>query len=64
MREGLVLCPLKVKVVPDAGTLQETDFWKSMHRLNWVFLVDKEGGGRNRTTAPVSPASSGQRWTG
>ena len=34
-----------VKVMANASTLEETYFWKSMHKVNWVYLFDKAGGG-------------------
>ena len=34
-----------VKVMGNASTLEETYFWKSMHKANWVYLFDKAGGG-------------------
>ena len=34
-----------VKVMANAGTLEETYFWKSMHEQNYVYLFDKSGGG-------------------
>jgi hypothetical protein len=40
-----------VKVLGNAGTLEETYFWKTMHEHNWVYLFDRAGGG------PQQPAN-------
>ena len=40
-----------VKVMANASTLEETYFWKWMHRLNWVYLFDKAGGGPQQPKA-------------
>lgn len=34
-----------VKVLGNGGSLNEAYFWKTMHKDNWVYLFDENGGG-------------------
>ena len=52
-KRGKDIC-VYVKVMANAGTLEETYFWKSMHERNWVYLFDRSGGGPQQpTTLPA-----------